>query len=412
VFNHLTIFGIGHIGSSLASVFRRAGINVLGIDPGWERTDVAAPVEEGSSSAGFSIRTSLGESEKPQTDAYIICVPTPLDKHRQPDLSNVVEAGEEIAAVLKRDQLVVLASTTYPGTTAEVLVPILEKGSGLSAESDFFVAFSPERTDPGRPLDEIPKIVGGYTQEAGSRASALYERAFASVIMVEDERVAEAAKILENVFRCVNIALVNELKVLFQEMGIDIWDVIAAASTKPFGYLPFYPGPGLGGHCIPIDPFYLTWKAKEYGLNTKFIELAGEINSLMPEYVVSRLVQGLSRQAKPLKDARILLLGMAYKPGVSDTRESPALRILEILTRQEAKVSFHDPFVNSVRAKDGRELESVALDEEVLRTSDAVVVVTDHPGVDYAKVSAYASLVVDTRNAIQDPPEPSRIVKA
>jgi UDP-N-acetyl-D-glucosamine dehydrogenase len=336
-------------------------------------------------------------------DAVVICVPTPLTREREPDLSFVERTGEAIAPHLRAGQAVVLESTSYPGTRREVLLPILERGSGLRAGRDFFLAFSPEREDPGSGVatHAIPKIVGGYTPSCLEAALALYASAFDRVVPVSSTRVAELTKLLENVFRSVNIALVNELKILCHRMDLDVNEVIDAASTKPFGYMPFQPGPGLGGHCIPIDPFYLTWKARQFEFQTRFIELAGEVNTEMPRYVVHRTMEALDARGRTLKGARVLVLGIAYKKDVDDMRESPAVRIIELLQERGAEVVYHDPYVPRVpRMRQHRlDMVSVPLTDDALETADAVLIATDHGCVDYARVVERARLVVDTRNA-------------
>jgi UDP-N-acetyl-D-glucosamine dehydrogenase len=336
----------------------------------------------------------------------VICVPTPLTRHREPDLSYLINTTKQIARRLRQGQMVVLESTTYPGTTDEVMRPILEAG-GLKADEDFFLAFSPEREDPGNEsysTSTIPKVVGADTDQAREVAEAFYSIFIENVVVVSNTRTAEMAKLTENIFRSVNIAMVNEMKIIAEAMGIDIWEVIDAAKTKPFGFMPFYPGPGLGGHCIPIDPFYLTWKAKEYDLSTRFIELAGEINSAMPYRVVERLAHEMdARLGMGLSGARVLVGGIAYKKNVDDMRESPALKIIEILERRGAEVAFYDPFVPTIpTTRDhasfaGRESEAWHL--ELGGKHDAVLIVTDHDRVDYAALVEYAALVVDTRNA-------------
>jgi UDP-N-acetyl-D-glucosamine dehydrogenase len=341
-----------------------------------------------------------------EADAILICVPTPLTRHREPDMTFVVATAEAIAPHLRPGQIVVLESSTYPGTSEEMLRPILERG-GLKSGIDFFLAYSPEREDPGNPnygAANIPKVVGGDGGDALAVALALYSAAVVGTVPVSDMRTAEAVKLTENIFRSVNIALVNELKLIFAAMDIDVWEVIEAAKTKPFGFMPFYPGPGLGGHCIPIDPFYLTWKAREYGVATRFIELAGEINTAKPERVVRRLAEALDERAgRGLKGARILLLGMAYKKNVDDMRESPTLVIAEKLRGRGARIDYHDPFVPEVAPT--REhptlarMKSVPLTPERLAASDAVLICTDHDAIDYGWVVEHAPLVVDTRNA-------------
>jgi len=340
-------------------------------------------------------------------DAIIICVPTPLTKYREPDLQFIVKTGQEIAPHLRKGQLVVLESSTYPGTTREELKPILE-ATGLKSGSDFWLAYSPEREDPGNAnfgTNDIPKVVGGDGKVALDLTVALYDQVVVKTVPVSSPETAETVKLTENIFRAVNIALVNELKVICAAMGIDVWEVIEAAKTKPFGFMPFYPGPGLGGHCIPIDPFYLTWKAREFGINTRFIELAGEINTAMPRYVVARLAEELSQsQGKALKGARILMIGLAYKKNIDDMRESPALILIELLEKAGAKVSYHDPYIPAVKPSrehanlTGR--KSAPLTAKSLSGADAVLIVTDHDDVDYSMVAKHGRLVLDTRNAM------------
>jgi len=337
-----------------------------------------------------------------ECDAAIICVPTPLGEGRTPDLTFVINTATAVAAHLHRGELVVLESTTYPGTTDEVLLPLFER-CGLKVGEDFFLAFSPEREDPANSdfsTRTIPKVVGGVTSACGKVARAAYGALVERVVPVSSARAAEAAKLLENIYRCVNIAMINELKLLFERMDIDVWEVIRASATKPFGFTPFYPGPGLGGHCIPVDPFYLTWKAKQYDFNTRFIELAGEINSAMPQHVVNRLTEGLNLMGKALNGAEILLVGAAYKKNVEDVRESPAIRIIKLLQERLASVKYHDPFVPRLETRHlEKPLFSVPLSPETIGASDAAIIVTDHSGVDYRMILKHAPLVVDTRNA-------------
>lgn len=410
----VAVIGLGYVGLPLALTFaRRGGLSALGVDvdPAKPRAlnegrsyirhvpadEIAAAVKEGT------LEATTDFSRVSACDAIVICVPTPLTREREPDLTYVERTGEAIAPFLRAGQAVVLESTTYPGTTEEVLLPILEKGSGLAAGREFFLAFSPERENPGSGVatHSIPKIVGGYTPACLEAALALYAAAFDRVVPVSSTRVAEMAKILENVFRSVNIALVNELKVLCHRMGLDVNEVVDAAATKPFGFLPFQPGPGLGGHCIPIDPFYLTWKARQYEFRTRFIELAGEVNTDMPRYVVQRLMEALSDRGRALRDARVLVLGLAYKKDVDDMRESPSVRLVELLQERGAQVVYHDPYVPRVpRMREHRlDMVSVPLTDEALESADAVLVATDHSCVDYARVVERARLVVDTRNA-------------
>ena len=337
----------------------------------------------------------------------MICVPTPLNKNREPDISYVLETGRSIAPHLARGALVVLESTTYPGTTDEELRLVLEEGSGWKAGVDFHLAFSPEREDPGNDkskVKSVPKVVGGYTPACLERAVQLYERAVDTIVPVSSCRVAEATKLLENIFRSVNIALVNELKLVYEAMGIDIWEVIEAAKTKPFGFMPFYPGPGLGGHCIPIDPFYLTWKAREYGRNTRFIELAGEINTSMPQHVVQRVADALNSQRKPLNGSRILVLGLAYKPNVDDERESPSYVLMDLLSERGAAVEYYDPYVPTINPT--REhphwagKKSVTWDKKTIESFDLILIATNHACIDYEELGIWAPLIVDTRNAM------------
>ncbi len=411
------IIGLGYVGLPLSLQFARTGSTVLGFDID---TGKITALEAGQSyilhisaesvsaqrEAGrFSATTDF--SRVRECEAIIICVPTPLAKHREPDLTYVLSTGSAIAPHLQRGQLVVLESTTYPGTTDTELREVLEAGSGLKAGSDFHLAFSPEREDPGNPQSDvavIPKIVGGFTAECQKHALAVYGRAIKTLVPVESCRVAEAVKLTENIFRAVNIAMVNELKVVYAAMGIDIWDVIDAAKTKPFGFMPFYPGPGLGGHCIPIDPFYLTWKAREYGQETRFIELAGEVNTAMPAYVIQRVGEALATQRQTISGSRILMLGIAYKANVDDDRESPAYVLWELLEQQGAQVDYHDPHVPVIRPSRehahfaGR--KSVALVADTLPGYDLVLVATNHKAVDAALIAQHARLVVDSRNVL------------
>ena len=407
------VVGLGYVGLPLALTFAARGLAAVGVDVDPEKPRaiaegrsyirhvpaeaIAAAVRAGRLSATSDFAALSG------CDAAILCVPTPLTPEREPDLSYVERTAEAIAPHLRAGQLVVLESTTWPGTTEEVVLPILERGSGLVAGRDFFLAFSPEREDPGSGVSthSIPKVVGGYTPRCLEAALALYGAAFDRVVPVSSTRVAETTKLLENIFRSVNIALVNELKMLCDRMGMDVWEIIEAASTKPFGFMPFQPGPGLGGHCIPIAPFYLTWKARQFEFQTRFIELAGEINTGMPQYVVQRTMEALNDRGAALKGARVLVLGIAYKKDVDDMRESPAIRIIELLQRRGAQVVYHDPFVPRVPRMRRHRLDmvSVPLTDEALAGSDAVLIATDHSCVDYARVVEQAPLVVDTRNA-------------
>jgi UDP-N-acetyl-D-glucosamine dehydrogenase len=410
------VIGLGYVGLPLVRAFAAKGFAVTGIDIDPEKV---AKLSRGESyirhigadtiralvaSGRFSATTDFDALK--QVDAVLICVPTPLTKQREPDMRFVVSTAEAIAARLKPGHLIVLESTTYPGTTRQVMKPILERG-GLKAGVDFFLAFSPEREDPGNinyETTKIPKVVGGDGELATRVATALYGQVIAGIVPVSSADTAEAVKLTENIFRAVNIALVNELKIVFDRMGIDVWEVIDAAKTKPFGYMPFYPGPGLGGHCIPIDPFYLTWKAREYDVATRFIELAGEINTAMPAHVIERLAGALNtRFAKALNGARILLIGLAYKKNVDDVRESPAFKLIELLEASGARVDYYDPYAPEIRpSREHPELvgrRSIAWAPDSFKTYDAALICTDHDAIDYAALVKHSALVVDTRNA-------------
>jgi len=410
------IIGLGYVGTPLALAAFKAGFPVIGFDTDERRVD---QINRGESFIKHIQTTAITEAVKDgrfvatsdfdrlkDADAIIIAVPTPLSRQREPDLSYVESTAKAIAPRLRRGQLVVLESTTWPGTTDEIMRPVLEK-TGLKSGVDFFLAFSPEREDPGNPsfsTSTIPKVVGGDGAEALALAKAVYDALVVRTVPVSSTRTAEAVKLTENIFRAVNIALVNELKVIYDKMGIDVWEVIDAAKTKPFGFMPFYPGPGLGGHCIPIDPFYLTWKAREYDVTTRFIELAGQINTAMPNHVVDRLAEALDRNAgKGLSRAKVLVIGIAYKKNIDDMRESPALRLIEILEGRGAATTYHDPHVPVIpktrehAALAGR--RSVDLTPEVIGTHDVVLIATDHDSVDYKALAAAARLVIDTRNA-------------
>jgi UDP-N-acetyl-D-glucosamine dehydrogenase len=407
------IVGLGYVGLPLAMTFCHNKFRVIGFDIDEAKTDA---LNRGESYIGhipgdevLALRKSgLFEatadfSRAGEADAILVCVPTPLAEHHEPDLTYIANTGKMLAPHLRKDQLVVLESTTYPGTTEEVLQPELESG-GLRAGEDFLLAYSPEREDPGNAdfsTGRIPKVVGGCTPEALDVADALYGAVVVSTVRVSNARTAEAVKLLENIFRAVNIALVNELKVIYSRMDVDVWEVIEAAKTKPFGFMPFYPGPGLGGHCIPIDPFYLTWKAREHGVSTRFIELAGEINSAMPDYVVARLMDALNEEGKALKGSRVLVLGVAYKPNVGDPRESPGLALFELLLERGAEVDYNDPYVPTLpqMRKHDLERDSVDLSAESIASYDVVLIVTAHDVYDYDFIVKHARLVLDTRNA-------------
>jgi UDP-N-acetyl-D-glucosamine dehydrogenase len=407
------VIGLGYVGLPLVLRFGEAGFPVLGFDVDADKVDklnagVSYIRQISSDRIDDLVRRGRLEATTNfdwlgKADALVICVPTPLTRHREPDLQYIEQTVKAVASTLRVGQLICLESTTYPGTTEEVVLPRLAQ-KGFTVGRDFFLAYSPEREDPGNrdySTATIPKLVGGVTAACAEVALALYGQAIDRAVAVSGPRVAEAAKILENVYRAVNIALVNELKVAFDGMGIDVWEVIEAAKTKPFGFQAFYPGPGLGGHCIPIDPFYLTWKAREYGVMTRFIELAGEINSAMPAYVLARLTDALNARGKALKGAKILVLGAAYKRDTDDPRESPALEILELLMAKGACVRYSDPHL-PVLPRGRRhhlELQSVPLDATTIGHYDALVLVTDHSAFDYAVIFAHARLVIDTRNA-------------
>jgi UDP-N-acetyl-D-glucosamine dehydrogenase len=415
------VIGLGYAGLPLSLLFAEAGFQVTGFDIDQHKVaELAAgrsyifriPPEEICSALekGFIASTDFGVLA--DQDVIIICVPTPLTEHREPDLSYVENTTRSVAPWIREGQLIVLESTTYPGTTEEVMIPILERGNirGLKARTTnsvgedgfFFAAFSPEREDPGNVIvarRDIPKVVGGHEEIATELAAVLYEKIFTRSVRVSSTRVAEMTKLLENIYRCVNIALVNELKMLSLRMDVDIWEVIDAAKTKPFGYQPFYPGPGLGGHCIPVDPFYLSWKAKEYGFNTRFIELAGEVNESMPAHVVQYVAIGLNQQKKPLNGARILMLGMAYKKDIDDLRESPALTVIELLRGQGAEVLYNDPYFPTVGQGRHYNLNMTCTPLTDLGQYDCVLIMTDHSDYDYKRIVSESRLVVDSRNA-------------
>ena len=422
---NIGIIGCGYVGLPLALSFAGKGHLTVGFD-----TD-AKKVEKLNRGESYIKHISEGEIAKHvrakhfsatadfarlrDMDAVLICVPTPLDERHDPDLSYVQDTARAIAPHLQPSQLIVLESTTYPGTTEELVLPILEQG-GLhcpirhehdpnAAPADFYLAFSPEREDPGNKhfgLSQIPKVVGGINPASGQAAANLYGQIVARVVPVSSTRVAEMAKLLENIFRCVNIALVNELKLLCQRMGMDIWEVIDSAATKPFGFMPFYPGPGLGGHCIPVDPYYLSWKAREYDFATRFIELAGEINTSMPYHVVDAVAEALNEQQKSLKGARVLLLGVAYKKDIDDLRESPSLKLMQLLFERGVKLDYNDPFfptLHKMRHYDYSQMRSVDINPQSLASYDCVLIATDHSSYNYEQIVDVAKLVVDSRNA-------------
>jgi UDP-N-acetyl-D-glucosamine dehydrogenase len=413
----VAIVGLGYVGLPLSLQFARSGTRVLGLDIDPEKVDAlnqghsyiehipAEAVAEQVKARRFAAATDFARVK--EVDAVLICVPTPLNKNREPDISMILQTGRAIAPHLRQGVLVALESTTYPGTTDEDLRAVLEAGSGLKAGKDFHLAFSPEREDPANPaskVGEVPKLVGGLTPACLEKALQVYGQAIKTVVPVSSCRIAEAAKLLENIFRSVNIALVNELKLVYASMGIDIWEVIEAAKTKPFGFMAFYPGPGLGGHCIPIDPFYLTWKAREFEHSTRFIELAGEINTSMPVHVVGRVAEALNSARKPLNGSRVLVLGVAYKPNVDDQRESPSYRIMELLKQRGAEIGYHDPHVPVIgQTRDHPQwagLKSVLWDRSTIGAFDAVVVATAHSCVNYQELGDWAQCIVDTRNVM------------
>ena len=407
------ILGLGYVGLPLAREFASAGLKVIGFDVDEKKVRILntgrsiikhvphSQVKQIVNKGLFRATSNMGQLKKP--DAILVCVPTPLTENREPDVQYIVRSSETIAKYLRPGQLVVLESTTYPGTTSELMVPILES-SGLKAGTDFHLAYSPEREDPGNPnftTKTIPKVVGGLTKRCRDKACQLYGAAIVKTVPVSSLEAAEAAKILENVYRCVNIAMVNELKIVFDRMGIDVWEVIKAASTKPFGFKAFYPGPGLGGHCIPIDPFYLTWKARQYGIPTRFIELAGEINTSMPQYVVTKTMEALNEQRKSLKGSKVLVLGLAYKKDIDDLRESPSIELIELLRQKGAKVDYNDPFIPKTHKQRQHDLKMVSkkLSARMLASYDVVLISTDHSDYDYDWIVRHAKLVVDARNA-------------
>ena len=416
------IIGLGYVGLPLALLFSEQKFRVTGFDVDQKKVDtltaggsyiyrILSEEISAAKSAGFTATTNYAQLA--ELDAIIICVPTPLNEHHEPDLSYIENTAHAIAPNLRSGQLVVLESTTYPGTTEEVMVPILEKENKLglkaaraevSGDKAFYVAFSPEREDPGNTQvarRDIPKVIGGLEPLATRYASALYNSIFDRVVPVSSPRVAEMTKLLENIYRCVNIALVNELKLLCLRMGIDIFEVIQAASTKPFGFQPFYPGPGLGGHCIPIDPFYLSWKAKEFDFHTRFIELAGEVNLSMPYHVVSSVAKALNSRKQALNGSKVLVLGLAYKKDIDDLRESPSLTIIELLQQEGAEVSYNDPYFPTVGRGRKYDLEMKSTPLNQIEEFDCVLIVTDHSSYDYRDIVRRAKLVVDTRNATQ-----------
>lgn len=412
------VIGLGYVGLPLVVEFARNGYQAVGFEVDQNKAEA---INGGESYIGDidshtvkelvdnkRLRATLDFGDLQGCDAIIICVPTPLRKTKEPDISYIMSAAEQIKQRLRRGQLIILESTTYPGTTDEVLLPMFSE-TGLKLDEDFLLAFSPERVDPGNPqfqTHNIPKVVGGVTDDSTAAAAHLYSQIVKDVFAVSSARVAEAAKLLENTFRAVNIGMANEMARLCYALNIDTWEVIRAAATKPFGFMPFYPGPGIGGHCIPLDPHYLSWKARQHGFDSRFISLAEEVNSRMPDHVVQLVADGLNTERKAVNGSRVLLLGVAYKKDIDDVRESPALSIIDRLRARGADVRYHDPFVKEISFDDahtessGEPLQSVPLSDDELRASDCVVIVTDHSETDYPRVCQLASLIVDTRNAL------------
>lgn len=409
------IIGLGYVGLPLMWTFHQNNMPVIGFDVDETKIDCINAGKPYIKHLGTEMMQTLSQSEKcdatadfnrlPEADALMLCVPTPLDEHREPEMFYVEQTCETVGQYLREGQLVLLESTTYPGTTEDLIIPLLQEKSGLKAGEDFYVAYSPEREDPGNPnfnTAKIPKVVGGHTEEALKLACALYDTSIVQTVPVTDTKTAEAVKITENVFRSVNIALVNELKMVYEKMGIDIHEVLEAADTKPFGFMKFTPGPGLGGHCIPIDPFYLTWKAREFGENTRFIELAGEINTSMPKYVIDRTLKALNAHKKPINGSKVLVIGLAYKPDIDDIRESPTFKIMDLLDEYGATVSYYDSYIPKINPT--REhanwtgVESIEWDNEIIETFDAVIISTNHSDINYKQLADWCDCIIDTRN--------------
>jgi UDP-N-acetyl-D-glucosamine dehydrogenase len=412
------IIGLGYVGLPLMYTFHKEGMPVIGYDIDQSKVSNIQSGTPYIKHLGEEMMQSLSQSDRcaattdfsrlTEADAVLLCVPTPLNQYREPDMSYVISTTETVAHHLREGQLVILESTTYPGTTEEVMIPLLEKHSGLIAGKDFYVAYSPEREDPGNPnfnTAKIPKVVGGHGEDALKLAQALYDTAIVQTVPVSDTKTAEAVKITENVFRAVNIALVNELKVVYAKMGIDVHEVLDAADTKPFGFMKFTPGPGLGGHCIPIDPFYLTWKAREFQENTRFIELAGEINTHMPQYVVEQTSKALNTHKKAVNGSKILLVGLAYKPNVDDMRESPTFELFHLLEELGADIAYYDPYIPTIPST--REhahytgKQSIEWNQATVASFDAVLISTDHSDIDYAQLAEWSDCIIDTRNAMK-----------
>lgn len=413
------IIGLGYVGLPLMWTFHEKGFPVVGFDVDEDKINKIESGKPYIKHLGYNMMEKLAASDRcsatldfaklREMDAIIMCVPTPLNTYREPDMQYVEQTTQTIAKHIKKGQLVILESTSYPGTTEELIIPILEKVSGMKSGKDFFVAYSPEREDPGNPnfnTAKIPKVVGADGPDALAVALALYDSVIVQTVPVSDNKTAEAVKLTENIFRSVNIALVNELKVVFQEMGIDIHEVLDAAATKPFGFMKFTPGPGLGGHCIPIDPFYLTWKAREFEQNTRFIELAGEINTSMPRYVVERTIKALNAHNKAVNGSRVLILGLAYKPDVDDLRESPTFKLMDLLKKYGADISYYDHYIPEIwetrEHKDWTGLKTVAWNKETISSFDAVIISTNHSDINYQELADWNDLIIDTRNAMKN----------
>jgi UDP-N-acetyl-D-glucosamine dehydrogenase len=412
------IVGLGYVGLPLMYTFHKEGMPVIGYDIDQSKVSNIQSGTPYIKHLGEEMMQSLSQSDRcaattdfsrlTEADAVLLCVPTPLNQYREPDMSYVISTTETVAHHLREGQLVILESTTYPGTTEEVMIPLLEKHSGLIAGKDFYVAYSPEREDPGNPnfnTAKIPKVVGGHGEDALQLAQALYDTAIVQTVPVSDTKTAEAVKITENVFRAVNIALVNELKVVYAKMGIDVHEVLDAADTKPFGFMKFTPGPGLGGHCIPIDPFYLTWKAREFQENTRFIELAGEINTYMPQYVVEQTSKALNTHKKAVNGSKILLVGLAYKPNVDDMRESPTFELFHLLEELGAVIAYYDPYIPIIPPTREHahytDKQSIEWNQETVAGFDAVLISTNHSDIDYAQLAEWSDCIIDTRNAMK-----------
>lgn len=405
------VIGLGYVGLPLAVATAQAGFQTLGLNKNLNKVSLVNQGKNYIEDIESNLLRELVQSRKlkattdfsklGELDIICLCLPTPLSKTKEPDISAIKEAAQTISQHLREEQLIALESTTYPGTTEEIVLPILER-SGLKTGRDFYLAYSSERVDPGNKrytIRNTPKVIGGVTPECTELAKLFYEQIVQKIVMVSSPRAAEMTKLLENIFRCVNIALVNELMILCDRMDINIWEVVEAASTKPFGFMTFFPGPGMGGHCIPVDPFYLSWKAREYNFHTEFIELAGKINENMPYYVASKISEALNAQQKSINGSKILVLGVAYKKDIGDTRESPAIKVIELLAESGANIFYHDPLVDQVIAKD-KIYHSHPLDEQLIKNSDCTVIITDHSNVDYGKVAQHSQNIVDMRNVL------------